>query len=312
MSENIHWEKEEFEDLVARSLIAMYETKLRKHKGALKCLRLTPEILYKVRSVGCYFPPNDRILIINENEDGSASRLQEIDIDNDGRPKYAIMCHAIDDKDVKNSDSMRKNCYLEITFLENIPGLPNPIKSFHSGKAYRTTKIWMRDNHLEGVNQFNVINNEGKIYGTYWTREIHCPISGKITKEHVSPETVQNLEERKNCEDFTTLDAYAAITSYQDRKYLWNVQANEGIAKAKFGVYPEEIKSLFYARELPMTETGRKRPILHWVKAHQRRMKLGIEIDIEKHLRGINEFVYQGTKFIITRPIKIAKIKSDN
>ncbi len=32
-------------------------------------------------------------------------------------------------------------------------------------------------------------------------------------------------------------------------------------------------------------------------------------VDIEKHLRGINEFVYNGTKFIITQPLK--KVKND-
>lgn len=99
--------------------------------------------------------------------------------------------------------------------------------------------------------------------------------------------------------------ASAIIGFYQDRRHLWNVVANEGKAKATFGVHPEQIKSLFYARDLPMTETGRKRPILHWVNAHKRRIEKGYEVDIDKHLRGINEFVYQGTKFTITQPFKL-------
>jgi hypothetical protein len=104
--------------------------------------------------------------------------------------------------------------------------------------------------------------------------------------------------------DFTTTSASSVIQFWQDRRYLWNVTAKEGIAKATFSVYPEQVKSLFYARDMPMTETGRKRPILHWVAAHNRRLKNGIDVDIDKHLRGINEFVYQGTKFVISRPLK--------
>lgn len=306
---NEHWKKEEFEDLVARSLIAMYETKIRKHKFSLKATRFNSDILYKIRSVGCYFPPNDRIIMIKENEDGIIAKEQEIDIKNDGRPKYSIMCHAINSQEHDN-DSMRKDCYLEITFLENINCLPTPIKCDHAGKAYRLTKLWVRDNHLEGVNLFNVINSDGKIYDTYWIRNLYCEITGKVKKERVDAESCQSEEEKKRCEDLTTVEVSACITSYQDRKYLWNVVANEGIAKTTFGVYPEEIKSLFYAREMPMTETGSKRPILHWVAAHMRRIKYGIDIDIEKHLRGINEFIYNGTKFTITRPLKIPKIKS--
>jgi len=53
-----------------------------------------------------------------------------------------------------------------------------------------------------------------------------------------------------------------------------------GEAKAHLGCMREEIKSLLYARDLPMTSTGRKKPILHLVAAHKRRIKEGTDIDI--------------------------------
>lgn len=101
-----------------------------------------------------------------------------------------------------------------------------------------------------------------------------------------------------------------AISLLADRLYIWNIDTIEpntsfGFpAIVTFGIEPEMVKSLAYARSLPITESGRKRPILHWVKAHQRRIKDGIEIDIEKSLRGINEFNMGGLNFRITRPMK--------
>ena len=98
-----------------------------------------------------------------------------------------------------------------------------------------------------------------------------------------------------------------------DRLFIWNIETQEpntelGIpALVTFGVEAEMVKSLVYARSLPVTESGRKRPILHWVRAHQRRMQDGVDVDIEKFLRGITEFDMGGLNFRITRPVKTPK-----
>jgi hypothetical protein len=101
-----------------------------------------------------------------------------------------------------------------------------------------------------------------------------------------------------------------AISLLSDRQYIWLVETKEHIfgnvfAKIQFGIENEMIKSLFYARSLPLTESGRKRPILHWVRAHQRRLESGIDIDIDKYLRGINEFNMGNLNFNITQPNKL-------
>lgn len=99
----------------------------------------------------------------------------------------------------------------------------------------------------------------------------------------------------------------AALSMIADSKYVWNVECWDGhtdLAKVIFGIEMEEVKSLMFARDLPMTATGRKRPILHWVKAHQRRIDEGIEVDVRKHMRGITEFKMGDLQFKITSPIK--------
>lgn len=107
----------------------------------------------------------------------------------------------------------------------------------------------------------------------------------------------------------SVLTASVVINLYCDRRHLWQVRTAENVLDVRptplsIGVSEEHIKSLFYARSLPLTESGRKRPILHWVRAHQRRMREGTDIDIERHLRGVDKFEMGGFSWAITNPIK--------
>jgi len=100
-----------------------------------------------------------------------------------------------------------------------------------------------------------------------------------------------------------------AISLLADRKYLWLVDVEENIidnitSKIQFGVKQDMIKSLLFARQSPLTDLGRKRPILHWVKEHKRRIQEGVDIDIDKYLRGVNEIEMGGLKLKITQPQK--------
>jgi hypothetical protein len=104
-----------------------------------------------------------------------------------------------------------------------------------------------------------------------------------------------------------------SMNAWSDSRYLWHATTTEDIGygtkmplRFRLGLSKEHIKSLFYARTLPITETGRKRPILHWVRAHQRRIKEGIDIDVTAHLRGIYKFEMDGLNFEITQPNKEA------
>lgn len=110
-----------------------------------------------------------------------------------------------------------------------------------------------------------------------------------------------------------SLDTAATLSTPSDFRSLWNVQTEESTLGGKnasvqtplrLGVDGEIVKSLFYARQAPLTESGRKRPILHWVRSHQRRIKEGVDVDISKHLRGITKFEMDGFPFTITNPTK--------
>lgn len=99
------------------------------------------------------------------------------------------------------------------------------------------------------------------------------------------------------------------FNAWADRRCLWQVRTTDHVVEhfatpLTLGVAEEHIKSLFYARSLPVTESGRKRPILHWVRAHARRMREGTDIDVRRHLRGITEFEMDGLRFAIVSPDK--------
>ena len=104
--------------------------------------------------------------------------------------------------------------------------------------------------------------------------------------------------------------AAATINAEEDKRHIWLVGTEEETIGIKtplqLGVDAEQVKSLFYARSLPVTESGRKRPILHWVRSHKRRLQDGIDIDISKHLRGIERFEMGGFNFDISQPTKEA------
>lgn len=101
----------------------------------------------------------------------------------------------------------------------------------------------------------------------------------------------------------------ASLQTVADMKNMWVVETKEKIigemdTPLRLGVDSEIVKSLFYARSAPISESGRRRPILHWVRSHQRRLKEGIDIDVLKHLRGITDFEMDGFPFRIMNPLK--------
>jgi hypothetical protein len=294
MAYNEYWETEEFEDLVTRGIIGLHETKVKKEKRLPKCIKFDEDTFKRFRNIGCYFVPHDRVVCIDEADDGKTLFTQQIDLINDELPDRAVYTTIHTD-----------TAYLHAFYLEKIPYLPKPFANDIKGTNYRITQMGFENTYVWGCGTFVTIDTDGNLQSCY-IRD--CKID-PLTKRPIHFKNRPVMHKNSGSyQDFYSIWASVTIQCYQDRRYLWNVQAHDGIAKATFGVYPEQIKSLFYARGLPMTETGRKRPILHWVGAHQRRMKSGTEIDVDQYLRGIHEFEMNGTSFKITSPFKVKVI----
>jgi len=268
---NALWEKEEFEDIIARALIGLYDDKnITDIKRQHPLSRVSQKEIEWARNIGCYIVPHDRLIDI-----------EQLDFVSDGLPPFAAFT---EQKERQASDDDLRD-YITLYFARRLKRLPGSLKTF-GHKAYYEIIVWAPQATRGGsyLHKYQVgVSASGKAYAALSGDMIDFGLKHRDTIAATTQSTLQ---------------------FWQDRRYLWNVQAIEHDAKCTFGVYEEQIKSLLYARESPLTGTGRRRPILHWVKSHRKRIKSGVDVDIEKYLRGITEFVMDGTLFKITRPIK--------
>lgn len=174
--------------------------------------------------------------------------------------------------------------------MHEIPKMPREWRSAARGRHFRSSSL---------------ILDKGRARFNPWV--VTLTEDGRILP--AQPMAGSNFTEYTWNTQGVTLFSSIAVNLWCDRKYLWQVNtSSETLGSIEtpltMGVSPDHIKSLFYARTLPVTESGRRRPILHWVRAHQRRLKDGIDIDIEKHLRGIEEFSMGGFDWSIINPRK--------
>lgn len=283
---NSYWDTEEFEDRVAKGIIALYEDKIpKKFRFSNPLRKVYPADVSQIRRFGLLFMPTDRISLTSEVVDSLSS----------------VGCYTANkEREITEDEAIASNTdvvngYVDHIFFRKIHHVRSdffPVST--TGSAYEIfTYHPFHNDGLLVVKGYAFIKSDGSV----------VPLRERNIKEYPEPKEVRKDEDRN------AMLLSVAHGFWSDRKYLWNVAAIEHEAKVLFGVYPEQIKSLFYARSLPLSTTGRKRPILHWVAAHKRRLKNGIDINIEKYLRGTEDFTMDGTTFRITQPVKQPKVK---
>lgn len=266
------WVQEDFEDLIASALIATYETKISNKIEVKKA-----DIFY-LRRKGVYIPSNTREVIYNEEKDQI-----EFDPSLDGMPKSGYI-------GLGSSDNI-KDCeftgyFTGISFQE-VGSLPKGFTRQGAGKIYKQIVLVTGNNGIDGRLGYFTVSKQGNILG--------CNMHGHDRTGHIVCE---------NSNVITEVGQWGAIAmSYTaDSRFSWSITAIEHEAKAIIGCMKEEVKSLLYARSLPASATGRKRPILHLVEAHKRRMKNGTDIDITSFLKGSQTIEMNGTTFIVNPP----------
>jgi len=271
MSDNYLWDREDMEEIITKAYIGLYETDcLLDKRRIFKKMLVTEADIKRARSIGCYFTPKDRIIMTGPLD------LRTVDL-----PETASWTDLFgNDRSDGNEDNMRD--FITFTFIRRLKKLPRGF-TLKWAIAYYELMLWYPQ--LTG--------------GAYFIKHLLGILPNGVIKM-VKHDNLNVLPEDKDME----LLLSGCIQYDDDKKHLWNVCATEGEIKGTFGVYNEQIQSLFYARDLPMTETGRKRPILHWVESHKRRMRNGTEVAIEGFLRGITKFEMNGTLFEIMNPIK--------
>jgi len=289
------WQQDEFEDLIERGIISLYEDKHPEWKKIASSTRIKQKELAMLRRLGLYFSPGDRI-----------TPAYEIDVINDGLPKYAIISEPQEQTDTPIFDKSQS--------ADILTGYLYSHWMVRQRAGSKLPKNWEATGPGVLYAKFSLVaRNEGGLIGTKRFVKIH-PQTGVIRPCYRSQQYnngYKHINEPAEGPTFKKILEQDLITTactiglYTDKKHLWNVAVSENNSRnVLFGVYPEQIQSLFYARDLPMTATGRKRPILHWVASHKRRLKQGTSVDVKKHMRGVTSFEMNGTSFEITQPIK--------
>jgi hypothetical protein len=304
------WQLDDLQEIVLDQLEAQRADEIYWHPDLIKPKSVD---LYQAQGFGLYFPPRDRVFYAHT-----------IDARNDGKPEEASVCVPADsDFDFKFVDGASKGRINDIIadgvernpewhgirqrfiYLRKISKPPKGCFSLSDGDWYSLLFGTLTDD-LSLVWPGWRNTNPGVFY-----MKVFLKID--FEREVVNVAKFNGLQGKQNKDFFRQLNkkmfflTALAVSAEADSKNLWHVRAFERdggflTGNIRFGVYGEHIKSLFFARDLPLTETGRKRPILHWVSAHKRRLQSGKDIDIDKYLRGSRILTIGGTEFIITKP----------
>jgi hypothetical protein len=279
------WTDESFEDIIARSMVALYETKIDPRcAGTSRLARFTPEDMARVRKHGVIVPAPDREYLW-ENDGLHVDDLIK-DIPQSGCISFG------EDKDASNPDHM--DSYCSIVYFRRVNRLPRKASMITPGTPYEILRVYPQDSgHMYGSREFVTVQPQSR-------RIMPCVELGTRSKAEM---IVHQMSDKEANQGPRALNFGMQIVD--DLRHQWRITALNEDTRVTLGAYAENVKSLLYARTLPMTPTGRKRPILHLVAAHRRRLKEGTEIDISTFLRGTREIEMDGSKFKVEAPQRL-------
>lgn len=101
-----------------------------------------------------------------------------------------------------------------------------------------------------------------------------------------------------NADQFTDL-----FNFWQRRGSYWQVGIRRGKRRVTFCVRPEETKDYFKNRDkTAITKGGKRRPIIHFVNEHERRLSHGRVTTVKAHIRGLRLFYWNGFHCSVVAP----------
>lgn len=273
-----YWQEEDFEDTVAAALIACFESKIRKQRSLPAECRLTKEHLMLARKHGPYIPSNSRVVI-----PASSEKLM-FDVENDSLPDFGVLSNK--NPNTNSKDTKQYGGYFITHMFRKIDRLPRHWARAGGGTLYEMTVISAEDDGVSGEKNYFSVGRDGEMFVCTWNNPNYL-------------RTTEGIEQHWTMQLWHGLSGLILLA---DRRFCWTITAQENVARAHLGCMQEEVKSLLYARSLPMTATGRKRPILHLIEAHKRRMRNGTDIDVTAFLRGTQSVEIGGTEFKVNPP----------
>ena len=279
-----YWQDEDFEDTVASALIACFETGVKKNRGAAPSDRLNDARIAVIRAEGPYIASDSRII------EGRKEGNWFFDLACDQLPMkgiYAFRPGGLVLRDQPES-------YLILNYVRQVEQLGKYWQKTKSGVMYEMLTLSAQSDGIAGERRFFTVTRQGEVVACTQKIPANLGYQPGMPIRLVGPDE----EWLKS----TGIWASVTLQMLADRRHCWTITAQEQVARAHLGCMQEEVKSLLYARNLPMTATGRKRPVLHLVEAHKRRMRNGTDIDVTAFLRGVQSVEIGGTVFKVNPP----------
>lgn len=267
------WTQDSFEDNVAAALITCFETRIRKNRGAGPNT-LTVGRAELMRQAGPYIPGADRVVIAGD-ESG-----WEFDLTNDPLPTSGCVGMRLDG----STPADEYGGFFRAIYVRKRQDVGARWHRRAGGQVYELIYMASQNEFVEGERSFFAITAGGRI--------VACEERVQDGRGRLLTTPAKHLSQVEAC-------ASVALQYLADQRFCWTIEAREEKAFVRLGCQEEEVKSLLYARSLPLSETGRRRPILHLIEAHKRRLKNGTDIDIPASARGIQTVEIAGTMFTV-------------
>lgn len=277
------WADDDFEDTVASALIACFESKVTKNRGAAPSDRMKEDRLAVLRAEGPYIASNSRFFVTHEDD-----TYWSFDLVNDKLPTKGFYAFRPSGLGKENNPET----YLIVLHIKQAASLGKHWVSQKHGTLYEMMYIFADNGGIQGERKYFTVTSKGDV----------VPCFQQIPAQNGCMRKVALIKTPEHEVLETSHWGSVALQGLADRRFCWTITAQEKIAKAHLGCMLEEVKSLLYARSLPMTSTGRKRPILHLVESHKRRIQSGTDIDVTQFLRGVQTVEIGGTVFTVNPP----------
>lgn len=285
IKETDFWGSDDFEDTVATALIACYETKFKKNRGAPPSDRLNEDRIALIRSKGPYIASSSRVLMREVTDNANWC----FDLTNDPLPISGLCGYP-----TAGSDFEKNGSYLNINYVRQVSELGKYWHKVKSGVLYEILAMEAHNDGVHGERRFFTVTKTGEV--------VACNQNIATIRGYIPGEKVPTASHDAEFLRATSACASVVLQTLADKRFCWSISAYEKGARAHLGCMKEEVKSLLYARSLPMTATGRKRPILHLVESHKRRLRNGTDIDVTQFLRGQQTVEIGGTVFKVNPP----------
>lgn len=261
------WDSDAFEDAVTRAQIALYETQVDDEDIGRHWNQIQPADVTRIHRGGVFIPSPDRLIW--------SDCIDQVD----GVPERGCVSIGEDRRGAKGEYI---ESYFRLNHFRRLDRLPTGLRRTCFGATYESITLWPQDNGpMRASKTYLTLDRQGKAHF-----EMPHDMRGRVYPE----------------KDTAEISLLAPMQYVADSRHTWTITAENEASKVSVGAHAEAVKSLLYARELPLTASGRKRPILHLVSAHRRRMQSGVEVDVGEFLKGMAEVVMDGVRFRVKAP----------